>query len=570
MSSDSVDIVRCGICKKLFNQDDRKPKFLQCYHTYCYKCLTNIQEKNKKKKTNGGGVEFPCPSCHKVTRVGKKGVSLLPDNFYVPLNTTRKTQQDEVYLSDDDDNDNGDGYDDSTAKTVDAAKSREVKVWCNTCLKVADAECSAHDICNLELGKKRLNERLHHLLEQAGSELDREIKLREPQLCHLQAAHDAWTSSLVAHLEEEMNTQSMALTVAHSELELLDNFKKLSNEDDPANIVSAINSIEGMLTSKQSRLKAAVKQATLMSALQICRIKIQPVLDSHNNTNDKPQNLLIEIAGSNSNEEKALVYLMYHILEEKGGKTGTVDESWQVVDRARKVKNKGGQEGQDGNNNQPSFLMGAVYRTNLFSTAATSTESLPLPHNTRIVINKDLGNFNKVVRCFFDIAIDGQMSGRVVIQLRPDVAPKMCANFVALCTGELGYGYKGCKIFKAIADSHIIGGDFEKNNGSGGHSIYNNKGLFLADSCGLRDEKGALRMKGMGTDERTGSGLVGSQFHIWVKDRDFKSYTRTLVIGRVIEGLDLCKLISNFKICINERGTYIINNDVVIQNCGKL
>jgi cyclophilin family peptidyl-prolyl cis-trans isomerase len=94
--------------------------------------------------------------------------------------------------------------------------------------------------------------------------------------------------------------------------------------------------------------------------------------------------------------------------------------------------------------------------------------------------------------------------------------------------------------------------------------------LFLADSCGLRDEKGALRMKGMGTDERTGSGLVGSQFHIWVKDRDFKSYTRTLVIGRVIEGLDLCKLISNFKICINERGTYIINNDVVIQNCGKL
>ena len=71
-------------------------------------------------------MEFPCPSCHKVTRVGKKGVSLLPDNFYVPLNTTRKTQQDEVYLSDDDDNDNGDGYDDSTAKTVDAAKSRLV------------------------------------------------------------------------------------------------------------------------------------------------------------------------------------------------------------------------------------------------------------------------------------------------------------------------------------------------------------------------------------------------------------------------------------------------------------
>lgn len=445
-----------------------------------------------------------------------------------------------------------------------------VKVWCNTCLKVADAECSAHDICNLELGKKRLNDRLHCLLEQADTELDREIKVREPQLCHLQAAHQAWTSSLVAHIEEEMNAQSMALTVARSELELLDNFKKLSDEDDPSNVVSAINSIEGMLTSKQSHLKTAIRQATLMSVLQVCHIKIQPVLDSHNKNKDKPQNLLIEIGGSNSDEEKALVYLLYHILEEKGGKTGTFDESWHVVDRARKMKNKVGQEGQDGNKSQPFDAMSAVDRTNLVSTAAISMESLPPTCNTRIIINKDFASLNKVLRCFFDIAVDGKMSGRVVIHLRPDVAPKMCANFVALCTGELGYGYKGCKIFKAIADSHIIGGDFEKNNGSGGHSIYNNKGLFLADDCGLRDEKGAVRMKGMGTDERTGGGWVGSQFHIWVKDREFKTYTRTLVIGKIIEGLELCKLISNFRTYLNERGTYIIRNDIVIQNCGKL
>lgn len=64
-------------------------------------------------------MEFPCPSCNKVTRVGKKGVSVLPDNLYIPLNGSRKTQQDEVYLSDDDDDDD----DDNTAKTVDATKN---------------------------------------------------------------------------------------------------------------------------------------------------------------------------------------------------------------------------------------------------------------------------------------------------------------------------------------------------------------------------------------------------------------------------------------------------------------
>jgi hypothetical protein len=45
MSENSVDLVRCGICMERFNQDDRKPKFLQCYHTYCSNCLTKFQEK---------------------------------------------------------------------------------------------------------------------------------------------------------------------------------------------------------------------------------------------------------------------------------------------------------------------------------------------------------------------------------------------------------------------------------------------------------------------------------------------------------------------------------------------
>jgi len=440
-----------------------------------------------------------------------------------------------------------------------------MKVWCNTCLKVADTECAEHDICNLEQGKKRLNERLHRLLKQADMELHQEIGHREPQFGHLQALHQAWTSSLAANLEDETNKQSMALSVAQSELELLDNFKRLTSEDDPSHIVSAISSIEGILRRSRSCVKTAVKQVTLISALQICRITIQPMLDIHNKNNEKLQNLVIDVGGSNSNEEKALVYLMYHILEEKGGKTGAVSETWHVVDRAGKVK----YDGRHDESQHPNATSAVDYTNHIFRAASPAAEFRQAPHNTRIILNKDLINFSKESRCFFDIAIDGKMSGRIVFQLRPDVVPKMCANFVALCTGQLGYGYKGCKIFKAVTDSHIIGGDFEYNNGSGGYSIYNNKGLFIAENCGLRDEEGAVRMKGMGTDETTGGGLVGSQFHIWVKDKDFKTYTRTLVIGKVIEGLELCRLISNFRTSLNE-GRFIIHSEVVIQNCGKL
>jgi cyclophilin family peptidyl-prolyl cis-trans isomerase len=439
---------------------------------------------------------------------------------------------------------------------------------------VAGTRCSVHVKCNLEEGKKRLNERLQSALKLAGKELDREIRVREPQLALLQAAHHVWKSGLAEHLEEQINAQSMALTVARSKLESLNSLKDLQNKDDPSIIVSAINDTEALVTSIQSRLKVASKQATLLTALQICDIIIQPVLDNHDKNKYKLQNLMIDVGANASNEEKALVYLMYHILENRGGERGTVNGSWQLVDKPKKVKSRDGEDNQIGNKSQVSKARSSSVqragRDNLVCTVSSSTESLPAAYNTKITLNRSSGKLKKGAQCFIDIAIGGKVSGRIVIQLRPDVAPKMCANFVALCTGELGYGYRGSKIFKAIADDYILGGDFEKNDGSGGHSIYNHKNLFIADDCGLRDEKGAVRMKGMGTDEKTGGGLVGSQFHIWVGDRDFKSFIRTLVIGKVTEGLELCRFISNFKTYKNDRGTFIINNDVVIQNCGKL
>jgi hypothetical protein len=67
-------------------------------------------------------VEFPCPICGKLTRVGKKGVSVLQDNFYVlPLSIAVKAEDDEVYQSDD-------GETISTPVRMDTAKNRLVSV----------------------------------------------------------------------------------------------------------------------------------------------------------------------------------------------------------------------------------------------------------------------------------------------------------------------------------------------------------------------------------------------------------------------------------------------------------
>lgn len=43
-------------------------------------------------------------------------------------------------------------------------------------------------------------------------------------------------------------------------------------------------------------------------------------------------------------------------------------------------------------------------------------------------------------RCFLDIAIGGELEGRIVVELYSDVVPKTADNFRALCTGEKGIG----------------------------------------------------------------------------------------------------------------------------------
>ncbi|KAJ2748429.1 hypothetical protein IWQ56_007467, partial [Coemansia nantahalensis] len=75
-------------------------------------------------------------------------------------------------------------------------------------------------------------------------------------------------------------------------------------------------------------------------------------------------------------------------------------------------------------------------------------------------------------RVFLEIAIDGKPNGRVEIELRSDVVPRTAANFRALCTGEKGFGLRGCPIHRVVPGFMLQGGDFTNGNGTGGRSVY--------------------------------------------------------------------------------------------------
>ena len=146
-------------------------------------------------------------------------------------------------------------------------------------------------------------------------------------------------------------------------------------------------------------------------------------------------------------------------------------------------------------------------------TSVAFKKRVPFPEKTIAQTNRP--------HCYFKIQVDNEVPFRVLIELRPDMAPKMCDNFMKLCKGlPDGRGYEGSRIYQAQANNHVAGGDFERDDGTGGHSAFDEQ-LFLAEQCPLKDCKGAIRMKG---EHRTSDGRchVGSKFMIWVGDLDYR------------------------------------------------
>ncbi|MFD6492043.1 peptidylprolyl isomerase [Streptomyces sp. NPDC059944] len=157
---------------------------------------------------------------------------------------------------------------------------------------------------------------------------------------------------------------------------------------------------------------------------------------------------------------------------------------------------------------------------------------------------------------FFEVTADGEPMGRIEFKLFDDVVPKTAQNFRELATGVHGYGYKGSPFHRVIPDFMLQGGDFTRQNGTGGKSIYGEK--FADENFTLKHTRpGQLSMANAGPNTN------GSQFFITTIVTDWLD-NKHVVFGEVVEGMDVVKAIEALgsrsgdtkkKIVVSDSGT---------------
>lgn len=159
--------------------------------------------------------------------------------------------------------------------------------------------------------------------------------------------------------------------------------------------------------------------------------------------------------------------------------------------------------------------------------------------------------------CFFDVQADGKSLGRIVFQLYDDVVPLTSDNFRKLCTGELGFGYKGCGFHRIIPQFMCQGGDFTNHNGTGGKSIYGNK--FKDENFVKKHDKTHLLSMA-----NAGPNTNGSQFFITTVKCPWLDGAHC-VFGEVVEGKEV---VDAMEALGSSNGTP--KKKVVISDCGTI
>lgn len=167
-------------------------------------------------------------------------------------------------------------------------------------------------------------------------------------------------------------------------------------------------------------------------------------------------------------------------------------------------------------------------------------------------------------KVFFDIEVDGEPLGRIVLGLFGRLAPKTAQNFAALADGTAGIGnhgkplhFKGNHFHRIIPGMMAQAGDIINGNGTGGESIYGHH--FEDETFFINHYKRyQLAMANYGPNQNNSQFWISFGPNMWLNGK-------YVIFGRVLEGFETADWLE-----IYGHGSGNPKKTAVIADCGTL
>ncbi|XP_022184410.1 uncharacterized protein LOC111043699 [Nilaparvata lugens] len=550
---DLEELTVCGYCKQKFNDVEMVPKLLSCKHYFCLNCVQSMMK----------GHEVFCVNCWKRTELAEQGPETL--QTYSPILTLCNNFATIKIGA------NGHAKPpDKDRKLVPSENCHThgmpLALWCHTCCAAicracaTQAEHPSHQIKSQNEAKEQLASEVQLELLAVGKMLGEVQRLAMQQRQFLLKVLEACIT-LKTHVETDLQNGWLHMPEVNEARETLAKARVgLAHLENPGEAQALFTS----LSLEKQRLQAKYQEMFLQCQLDDLIGNSGVVFDfallkqavSNIHALDSPVNQPANRNHVAATHNPILFLANYcmsqlysrHVLSKQQQQqqhlqhNGTVE---YVVKQQQVLTQTQAPQVQAPPPQYVQEPMGAM----------VAVQTAPQPQVVTLNVRPPSSQF----LYFFNIDVNGTPHGRMVIETRPDAAPKMAKNFAVLTTGEMGYCYKGCAIFQCWEGESVITGDFELNNGRGGRSIYE-EGYFMPDDTKFPAVRGAVGMRR--TQKRHDNlGMVGSQFRVILQEmRGF-----TAIFGHVVEGLDLVEKIATFG---DQTGKP--TKTVVITNCGKL
>ncbi|XP_050542605.1 uncharacterized protein LOC126906240 [Daktulosphaira vitifoliae] len=530
------ELIMCGCCKQKFNDNELVPKELSCKHCFCLRCI---------KTTMLKGLEVYCINCWKRTELDEQSPETLRTQNSI-LSLIRHLAHVKINKVSDKERKGENCH----------THGMPFSFWCYDCQQLLCRACGT------------LSEHIGHSIKSSNDARDHlisEVQVETIAIAKLMSE----IQNLFGHKRQFLLRVLDACNTLKTQIELELNTGWTQNTNDLLQTNEALNSIKPSnlrtddlydLQLYLNRLEQVKQQVQNKYSEQMAHGQLEDIISSSTlldfnmikqSLSSIPSIPFESYKSMESGNHNAHIFFLANYC------MAQLFTRYLVPKHVSQILN-----GQDYTRHSPGNSSNQY--TSMLSSTTSSEPVLITSQNSppQAIINNVplLRSLNTFPMFYFNVEVNGSVFGRLVIETRPDIAPKMSKNFEVLTVGDAnGFSYKGCSIFQCWEGESVITGDFELNNGRGGKSIYE-ENYFMPDDTKFPAVRGAVGMRR--TQKRHDNmGMVGSQFRIILQEmRGF-----TAIFGHVVEGIDLVEKMASFG---DQTGKP--SKTFVISSCGKV